>query len=171
MGEVVSDDRGAGTEGYTPHEESVLQQVGADVLSGVVRRALEDDAVDIPDSRCKPISYTNVGTDSRALYRLAGTARRKGERVPWSVVLKVYHAPTGVAAQLPSDDHYYKREALAYASGLLHSHSGGLAVPKIFGLSEPDHGAVWLWMEVVKDAPGSSWSLDRYGLAVRHLDG
>src|SRR6185295_3536794 len=44
----------------------------------------------------------------------------------------------------------------------------GLAAPRCFGVVEQARDEVWLWLEAIVDEE-PMWSLDRYGLAARHL--
>jgi hypothetical protein len=68
----------------------------------------------------------------------------------------------------PSHQLYWKREALVYASQLLHDLPAGLAAPRCFGIDEHEDGIV-LWLEDVADSETGRWSLQRYGEAARHL--
>ena len=67
------------------------------------------------------------------------------------------------------DWNYWKREAMAYRSGLLDDLPGGIAAPRCLGVEELADGIVRLWLEDVAPANDVPWSLDRYALAARHL--
>jgi hypothetical protein len=100
------------------------------------------------------------------VYRFDGTARHEGEPVPWSSVLKV-------VGRLGDDDErgwdYWRREALAYRSGLLAELPGGLSAPRLLHAPEDVGGRQELWLEAVEEKIGPRWPLSRYGLAARHL--
>ena len=100
-----------------------------------------------------------------SVYRFAGTADDRGERVPWSLVLK---AIRGDASEAPSDLGYWKREPEAYRSGLLDELAAGVRAPRCHGWVVTDAGA-WLWLEDVRDDLGGEWPLDLYGEVARHL--
>jgi hypothetical protein len=66
--------------------------------------------------------------------------------------------------------YYWRREAEAYGSGLLDRlGAGGLRAPRCLLVAERGDGSVALWLEDVGREPASSWSLDRHGIAARHL--
>ncbi len=65
--------------------------------------------------------------------------------------------------------YYWKREPLAYESGLLTSLPGELRVPVCRGVFERDDGTIALWLEDVRATPATEWTLDRYEVAARHL--
>jgi len=90
------------------------------------------------------------------------------------LVLKVLHAdpdghPRWPAAHNPDHPYYWRREALAYESGLLERLSGGLRAPHLRGCFDREDSSVAVWLEQVEDPPAREWTLDRYGLAARHL--
>jgi hypothetical protein len=132
--------------------------------------------------RCEPIRR-GIGAATGGVYRLAGIGHDRGTLVPWSLVLKVVRPPAGHAVggvgvapagwgEAPADAHYWKREALAYQTGLQAKLPRGLAAPRCLGIGEPSarHGrAIWLWLEEVVEAGERAWPLTRYGLAARHL--
>ena len=51
----------------------------------------------------------------------------------------------------PAHPFYWRRELEAYRSGLLTEGAGGLAAPHCYGVEERPDGAVWLWLEDVRD--------------------
>ncbi|HZG67862.1 MAG TPA: hypothetical protein VEZ12_14040, partial [Herpetosiphonaceae bacterium] len=63
----------------------------------------------------------------------------------------------------------WKREVLAYQSGILEDLGGGLVVPRVYAVMERPGGMVWLWLEDIVEAYATPWPLERYGLAARHL--
>jgi len=69
----------------------------------------------------------------------------------------------------PPDWNYWKREALAYQSGILDKVQGDLVPVKCFHTSEPTDTNVWIWQEEVLEPNRSNWTLDRHTLAARHF--
>jgi hypothetical protein len=67
--------------------------------------------------------------------------------------------------------YYWKREALAYESGLLGSLPDGLRAPACRGVFERSDGTIAIWMEDVGAAPATHWALDRYEVAAHHFGG
>jgi len=86
----------------------------------------------------------------------------------WSVVLKVLRHQAGDNPHWQSgeDDghwYYWRREALAYSSGLLGRLTGSLRAPLCFGVFDREDGSVGVWLEDLNGAPSTtSWSLVRY---------
>lgn len=149
--------------------EAAVQQIDEVALAGVVRRALGDPGAEIAGWRQEPVAYANVAPESRGLYRFSGTARCDGAVTPWSVVLKVFRAPQGDTTAAPTDEHYYRREVLAYRSGVLDDLPDGLAPPRHYGVIEWPGDTVGLWLEDIQAAENPCGPLADYGLAARHL--
>jgi len=129
-----------------------------------VRQALGNETVEVVGWDVEQIHASRT---IAAVYRFAGEARDADETVPWSLVLKVI-------GRLPNRDDpasrdYWKREPLAYQSGLLDELSGGLAAPRCFGVVERLGDEFRLWLEEVKDEIGPEWPLEHYGIVARHL--
>ena len=160
-------------------------QLDSVLLTDVVRRALRSPASAVVDWQ-PPVPLTDTAAvtipSSGGVYRLRGTAMDEGRRVSWSVILKALHSPAG--AMVPggfvipkelADDvttfNYWKREALAYQTGLLDDLPGGLAAPRCLGVTEHPGERVWLWLEDLAAGDEPDWPLARHGLAARHLGG
>lgn len=94
----------------------------------------------------------------------------------WSVVGKhVGRGGAGAAHWSPSDDpqhwNYWRREALAYTSGLAASaYAGsGIAGPRLLLAADRPAGGTMLWLADARGLPGSRWSVDDLGRAARAL--
>lgn len=156
-----------------------LKAVDQTILTPLVRQALEDDTVEVVDWDYKPIQggiSAEIGW-SYGIYRFSGFAQAQNKTVTWSLVLKATGASTAASRaadgelqrQQPSDHSYWKREVLVFQSGLLDELSGDLVVPRCFGVDEYPGQEFWIWLEDIPQEESSSWSLERYGLAARHL--
>ena len=66
----------------------------------------------------------------------------------------------------PSEPYYWRREALAYESGLLDG-LDGLRAPRLLGTFEREDGSVAIWLEDVPDSP--PWTPERLGAFARRL--
>ena len=64
---------------------------------------------------------------------------------------------------------YWRREPLAYSSGLTSSFGEGFRGPKLLHMVDEPTGATRLWLEDVAGVPGPAWSLERYEAAMRQL--
>lgn len=159
---------------------SPLAGVDRGTLTGPVRRALADKAAELIDWRHEPLAYTVRNPLAGGVYRLMVHARTRGAVHPWSLILKVSHSPVGRAwpdgrvapagwGTDPTHSQYWKREALAYRSGLLDDLPGALVAPRCFGVDERAEDTIWLWLEEVHETERRPWPLARYGVAARHL--
>lgn len=103
----------------------------------------------------------------------AGIWRVSGDR--WSVVLKLVHPgrdghPNWIASTDPDHWYYWRREVLAYRSGLPASFVGGLRGPECLGIFERADDVVALWLEDAGvGSAGTSWAVEPYERAARHL--
>jgi hypothetical protein len=111
--------------------------------------------------------YDPVASASAGIWRVSGEG--------WSVVLKVvHHGQDGHPNWKSSADqdhwYYWKREVLAYRSGLLESFEGGLRGPACLAVFERADGSVALWLEDVgRGSAGTTWGVAPYEEAARHL--
>jgi len=153
------------------NSDTQLQSVDRATLTPIVRQALGSDTIEVVDHQCQEIRGRAGGAEG--VYRFTGSGHDQGEAVPWSLILKIigprpdFDDPSGWA--------YWKREMLAYQSGLLDALPGGLAAPRCFGVVEQPGGQFWLWLEEAADNIGSAdgigsrWPLEHYGVVARHL--
>jgi Phosphotransferase enzyme family len=96
-----------------------------------------------------------------------GVFRVHGE--DFSLVIKVVRHGTDtdpnalwVAGEAPTHRNYWKREWLAYSSGMLDTLPGELRAPRTLLATEPAEDEAWIWMEDVLGRPGAEWELDDY---------
>jgi hypothetical protein len=105
------------------------------------------------------------------VFRVSGEALDGAQRLPWRLILKIA-ASTGEDG--PTNAVYWKREALAYQSGLLRSLPGNLRAPACYGVIEwPAHAeqgeAVWIWLEEIPQGDKPPWTSARLQQAARAL--
>ncbi len=126
-----------------------------------------------------PIAHQLINQISGGICRVQGTARDGASDRVFSLILKMIHLPAADATSFfnGSDDlthwNYWKREALAYQSGILDSASSevgdGLAAPRCRGVVERSPTEVWLWLEDIDGVLASECPLQRYRRAACHL--
>lgn len=153
-------------------------------LREVVCQVLGRADLSVREWAVQPLRYTVRNITSAGLYRLRGTAAGPDTDIHphllWSLILKIVQPSGDSSADDPGHWNYWKREALAYQSGLLERlidlHSlapTGLAMPRCWKVEEKSDGRLWLWLEDIAEekskAGGASWPLERYGLAARHF--
>jgi Phosphotransferase enzyme family len=148
--------------------------------------AVFGDAAAGRDVVVEPLPHAAVASATTGLWRVRAADRT-------AVVKVVAHGPDRGSENWRSgadESHWYywRREADAYGSGLLDrvgdvgrldrldrsGRSGrpgaaGLRAPRCHLVAERRDGSVALWLEDVAGEPASSWSIDRYGIAARHL--
>jgi hypothetical protein len=134
-------------------------QLDAGILTAAVRGALGRPEATVDSWQAEPLRGLGFGA---AVHRVRGVASQGGVRVPWSVVRK--HVRD--AGDAPAAFSYWRREPLAYASGLL-AELPGVAAPRCLAQSEEAAGVV-LWLEDLADG-GGGWTVERYGLVARDL--
>lgn len=146
--------------------KSSEQEVDQPHLTDLVRKALDRPALQITGWKVQPL-HGGMEWDS-AVIRFQGEARDAGETVSWSLILK--QVKPSEKASDPGGIWYWKREALAYQSGMLRQLPGGnLTSPTCFEVQERPDGSVWIWLEDVTDDISSPWPLEQYGVIARHL--
>jgi hypothetical protein len=136
-------------------------ELPVDELRRVFGRGLADRAGVTTERVYEPVASASAG-----IWRV-----RAGER---SAVLKlIAHSDDGHAhwrsGEDPSHWYYWRREVLAYESGLLASLPGALRAPGCLLVADRDDGSVALWLEDLPGQPATAWSIERYGVGARHL--
>lgn len=115
------------------------------------------------------------------VFRCGGEALVRGERQPWSAVLKVLRllpwrpSPEDLQDQLddggdqPADWAYWLREALVYEDGLLCIPRASFRAPQLLAVTRPSDDQRWLWLEDIHGTPGTAWDAGRWLAAAEHL--
>ncbi|MDQ3706572.1 MAG: phosphotransferase [Chloroflexota bacterium] len=151
--------------------EAQFPDVELGAVAGVARQALGSSTAILTNWRMETVG-ADMGPATGGVYRVAGSALEDGLELSWSAVLKIVSLGAPEANSPFSDEAhplYWKREALAYTSGLLDDLPGGIAAPRCYGAIEQEGGAVWLWLEEVKDSGTRKWGLEQYAHAARCL--
>jgi hypothetical protein len=145
--------------------------VDSAILTRVVRAALGSERAVVERWQAQPAGASR-GSATTGVFRLSGAAFERGALLEWAVMLKVIRP--GAAAFNPAArevDHplYWKREALAYQSGLLDNLPGGITAPRCYAVEERDDESCWLWLEEVQDRDAVRWPLAQYRRAASAL--
>lgn len=104
----------------------------------------------------------------------AGVWRIHGDGDEWSLVVKrLQFSDCGNdrwrAGADPGHWFYWRREALAYDSGVLSSLTGGIGAPWCYGVFDREDGTVDVWLEDVSGSPARDWDVGRFAEAIRQL--
>jgi hypothetical protein len=102
----------------------------------------------------------------RALYRWSGRAVADGADRDWSLILKVSRRDPNIDQEAAWN--YWKREFLAYTSGVLEDILG-IAAPRLLGSFERGGESTFLLLEEVPESVPGPWPAERYVVAARHL--
>jgi hypothetical protein len=160
-----------------------LVAVNATILTPLVRQVVGTELAVIRGWTCSQLQGGLMGA---GVYRLSGTATVRGTELPWSILLKVVRrsssltglaepisgCPGGAAESSGSGDttgSAWRREPLAYSSGILRELPVGIAAPQCFGVEERSGAENWIWLEDVPGKLGTEWSRERIVLGARHL--
>jgi hypothetical protein len=106
-----------------------------------------------------------MSPDTRALFRWTGRARVDGFERDWSLILKAWRRDP--KTDDPGHWNYWKREFLAYSSGILDG-LPGISAPRLFGATA-DGDVVFAWLEHVGSERDERWPTERYVTAGLHL--
>jgi hypothetical protein len=138
------------------------------VLTDVVRQDQRSSTFILHEWSVEPLSHHVIIDTTGGLFCVRGRGSDpRGERA-WSVVLKVVHASTLPNAQKPRNWSYWRRELLAFQSGLLADLPGHLVAPRSYGSQEAED-AVLLWLEHIVETAPRRWAMEHYALAAQHL--
>src|SRR5207237_1015632 len=124
--------------------ESRLREFDSETIARLMRLALASETATLLDWRYIPLGIP-TGQMTGGVYRVMGKAQmQSNEDADWSLILKVVSCPRGEDAAIFKDvTHplYWKREVLAFQSGLLDHLAGGLDAPSCFNIVEQPDGA------------------------------
>ena len=140
-------------------------------LAAAVRDVTGAPDVELLDWAAEPLAYQDFGGGSRSLRRVSGTARdpHAAEPSPWSMIAKSFRpTPEDRSSDDPGGYEYWRREARLYASGVLDGAPPGIRAPRCHGVDSGDAFEL-VWLEDVRELHDGGWSLERFGLAARHL--
>lgn len=135
----------------------------------VVRRMLGSNRTELGTWRIDTVG-AGMGPATGGIYRLSGMALKRGREVTWSLIIKVVSFEGSRPGTSEDEAHpvYWKREALAFQSDLLDD-LPGVSAPRCFAIQEKEGGIVWLWLEDVRDAYPTGWTLEQYAHAAERL--
>ncbi len=138
-------------------------------LTPIVQRLLHDTSATI--TRWSEQTLGD-GLSGFAVSRFQGQAESRQGTQAWSVIRKVLTPDHG--GKEATDWNYWQREALVYRTAILQHLPRTLVAPTCFALTDSvltveSTERCELWLEDMGSSDASTWSLERYGLAARHL--
>jgi hypothetical protein len=144
-----------------------LKAMDPAVLTGVVRRDQRDPYLVILDWTVEPLGQEKIIDTTGGLFRFSGQGQSALGRQSWAVVLKCINNPKQWSQQ-PREYSYWRREIIAFQSGLLEQLPTGVRAPRCYGVMENEDGA-WVWIEHIQETTGKQWSLDYFWRTARQL--
>lgn len=144
----------------------VSSQISETRLEAIAKKILQTDEGFLSQWDCEPIGPKNRNFVTDGVYRVSGKHVVGGAVHAWTAILKVVLADPN--RDDPAHYNYWRREVLAYESGLLNSLTAGFRTPECYSIDEQDDGSVWLWLE---DMPHESkrWEREEYAFAAAKL--
>lgn len=139
--------------------------LSAEALTEPVRRALGSNIAEVIDWTCAALRWSAIAPTTAGLFHVTGSADVGGKSRDWTLVLKVIRRPVE-AVEDKSAPAYWRREADAFASGVLDD-LDGIEAPACYGTDDRPDG-VWLWLEHVAEVE-ERWGLARYVRAANDL--
>lgn len=137
------------------------------ILAEIARQSLGAPALQLLDWSVAPLRHEKVIETTGGLFRASGQAWDGSQARHWSAVLKILQQPGQGGLDEPGMD-YWRREALAYQSGLLAELPAGVRAPRCYGVSEQPE-SVWIWLEDLGEDSRQRWTLEHFQRAARHL--
>ena len=143
--------------------------LSSEQLTPLVRRVLDASDARPLEWSCEPLDVDLINPLTAGLYRVVGTAQAgPGPVRPWRMILKVIQHPdfTGTPlesgyADRPEDWNYWRREVLAYRSGLPGRFTWPLRPVRCWGTEDIDDTTAWLWLEELDTTSRRPhWSLE-----------
>ena len=143
----------------------MLRQIDPNVLAGYVRQDQGSHSFELLDWTVNPMSHDKIIRTTGGLYRFTGQGVEAGATRPWSIVLKILNDPRD-RCQDRDEWCYWKRELLAFESGMLNDLPDPIRVPRCYGVTEHESSG-WIWMEEVASSVDQHWSFEHYHYAAR----
>jgi hypothetical protein len=154
-----------------------LGSLTATELAPVVRRAVGEEDAWPRSWQIESLGWAAVNPATLGLFRLTGSATLGSRgQVDWAVVLKVVgHVDlAGTPLEVgflhdPQDWNYWRREADAFASGLLDGWPGPLLPVRCLGVDETEQDVTWIWLEAQDGAHERVWTLEEQAVLAYDL--
>jgi thiamine kinase-like enzyme len=144
-----------------------LKAMDQAVLTEVIRKDRNIPDLALIDWMVEPISHEKIIDTTGGLFRFSGQGQSTQGIEPWTVVLKCINDPKQWSQQ-PREWSYWRREIMAFQSGLLEQPPTGIRAPRYYGVMENENGA-WVWIEHIQEATGKQWSLNTFQRTARQL--
>jgi phosphotransferase family enzyme len=139
-------------------------------LQPIVRQVLNRPSAEVIDWQIKRMGggVSEFSGRSFGIFRVSGTARADGQELPWSAVTKVFGPSDHPELNDAAHPGYWKREVLAYQSGLLWQLPGGVTAPRCYAIQELPDEMCCVWLELIQEGD-RHWTTEQHYRAAHHL--
>lgn len=139
-------------------------------LQPIVRQVLNHPTAEVIDWQLQRMGggVSEFSGRSFGTFRVSGTARADSQELPWSAVTKVFGPSDHPELNDANHPGYWKREVLAYQSGLLWQLPGGVTAPRCYAIQELPNEIYCLWLELIQEGD-NRWTTEQHHLAAHHL--
>jgi hypothetical protein len=144
-----------------------LSSIDPAFLAKLARQDTGAEAFELSDWSVTPVSHEAVVETTGGLYCFRGQGWDGYVSKPWSVILKIVNRPEDGCLD-PQELCYWKRELLAYGTGMLATLPGGICSPRCYAVSEHEADN-WIWMENIRETGDPAWSMAHFERAARRL--
>jgi hypothetical protein len=125
-----------------------LKSIDPAILTWIVRQDRRDPGLEIhQDWTVEPLSHEKIIDTTAGLFRFR-SQDAKGDR-PWTVVLKCINNPKQESQQ-PREYSYWRREIMAFKSGMLEQLPPGVRAPRCYGVMENE---LPCWTAILPELP------------------
>lgn len=111
---------------------TLLKKRDQAVLTEAVRKDQRDPDLVILDWTVEPLQHDILADTTTGLFRFTGQGLSSKGKRSWTVLLKWINNPK-TSSQQPNDAFYWRREILAFQSGLLEQLPSGVRAPRLWG--------------------------------------
>ena len=147
-----------------------FQNLQASDLQPIVDQILDRPHAEVLNWQIQPLSGGAAEHTDRGfgIYRVTGAARDDSGETPWSAVVKILGPSDRPDHNKPGHHGYWKREVLAYQSGILEQLPGNIVAPRCYAIQVLPDEKHCIWLEAV-DESERHWTMAQHQLAARHL--
>jgi hypothetical protein len=146
---------------------AACQAIDPAFLVEIVRQDLNRPGFELGAWEAAPVSHEKVVRTTGGLFCFRGIGQDSGKPRSWSVILKIVRQLEGEGEDIQGYD-YWRRELLAYQTGLLTDLPAGIRAPRCYGVSA-HAGDGWIWMENVQEISQFKWDLAQFAYAAHQL--
>ena len=146
---------------------AIRKAIDSSYITDLARRILNSPEAILKNWRVTPLRYERVIETTGGLFRFSGDVWDGSKAQDWSAILKIVTQPEN-DCQDPDHLCYWRREMMAYQSGMLSSLPDAIHAPICYGVSEQLRSG-WIWLEDIKETAGMVWTLAHFQATARQL--